>query len=86
MTFAPIRDDDGQVTAVIALVVDRAHYFESLALADPSDARLGEVQRLGRVASWSWDPERGLAASPELYRILGLVRDLRASRRSQRRR
>jgi two-component system, cell cycle sensor histidine kinase and response regulator CckA len=73
VTFAPVRDDMGQVTAVIAFVVDRTRDFESLEPVNPSDMRLGEVQRLGRVASWSWDPERGLAASPELYRILGLT-------------
>ena len=73
VTFAPVRDDAGQVTRVIALVVDRTREFESPEPANPSDTRIGEVQRLGRVASWSWDPERGLAASPELYRILGLT-------------
>ena len=73
VTFAPLRNGAGQVTGVIALVVDRTRDFESLDAAHPSDTRLGEVQRLGRVASWSWDPERGLAASPELYRILGLT-------------
>ncbi|MFL5561724.1 MAG: ATP-binding protein [Gemmatimonadaceae bacterium] len=73
VTFAPLRDEAGQVTGAITFVVDRTRGFESLERTHPSDTRLGEAQRLGRVASWSWDPERGLAASPELYRILGLT-------------
>src|SRR4051812_46690461 len=41
-----------------------------------SEIQLGEAQRLGRVGSWTWDNERQLAAaSPELYRILGVSPD-----------
>jgi PAS domain S-box-containing protein len=72
VTFAPLRDENGDVIA--AMCVIDAHPPRDADVSSSSEAQLGEAQRLGRVGSWTWDIERQLAAaSPEFYRILGVA-------------
>ncbi len=72
VTFAPLRDDGGDVIAAMC-VIDPHPPRVDLGVSSNSQIQLSEAQRLGRVGSWTWDNERQLAAaSPELYRILGV--------------
>lgn len=72
VTFAPLRDDAGEVIAAIC-VIDAHPPRLDVDVSLSSRIQLSEAQRLGRVGSWTWDAERHVAAaSPEFYRILGV--------------
>src|SRR4051812_35790542 len=72
VTFAPLRDDSGDVIAAMC-VIDAHPPRVDVDVSLSSRIQLSEAQRLGRVGSWVWDNERQqAAASPELYRILGV--------------
>jgi two-component system, cell cycle sensor histidine kinase and response regulator CckA len=72
ITFAPLREEAGDVIAVMC-VIDAHPPRVDVARCSTSEIQLGEAQRLGRVGSWTWDNDRQLAAaSPEFYRILGV--------------
>ena len=73
VTFAPLRDDRDAVIAAMC-VIDAHPPWADGNVSFSSDVQLGEAQRLGRVGSWTWDIGRErAAASPELYRILGVA-------------
>ena len=73
VTFAPLRDDADDVIAAMC-VIDAHPPWADGTVSFSSDVQLGEAQRLGRVGSWTWDIGRErVAASPELYRILGVA-------------
>ena len=74
-TFGPLRNPKGDVAGAIVTVsvhsatAGTGPYSRAVHSAE---AQLGETQRFGRIGSWTWDAERGVAAgSPEFYRILG---------------
>ena len=73
VTFAPLRDDAGNVIAAMCVIDAHPPRLDADVSATSSQIQLSEAQRLGRVGSWTWDNERQLAAaSPEFYRILGV--------------
>ena len=82
-TFAPFRGDTGEIDGVIVAVreLDPVAGVHNAPQAPRfSHVELAETQRFGRIGSWTWDRERGIAsASPEFYRILGITTEWRGS-------
>jgi len=73
VTFAPLRDEANDVIAAMC-VIDAHPPWADASVSFSSDVQLSEAQRLGRVGSWTWDVGRErAAASPEVYRILGVA-------------
>lgn len=74
--FSPLRDAEGEVVAVLAVVNDRTFETSTAHAIAHGEMQLVEAQRLGRVGSWTWECERGVVdVSPELCRILGIAPD-----------
>ncbi|HVU02884.1 MAG TPA: PAS domain-containing protein [Polyangiaceae bacterium] len=77
-----IRSPEGRLLGFAGTVLDVTERNAKERALARSEALLGEAQTLAHVGSWVWDLSTGATEwSKELYRIVGLPTDARASRR-----
>lgn len=69
---APIRGIAGEVTAVVAVIMDVTEQKRARAELEQSQASLMQAHRMASLGSWNADPVSGLAEwTDEAYRIFG---------------
>ena len=70
-TFMPLRDVLGQVVRVVLFIEDRSREATALEAERRSRNQLSDAERIGHIASWTWDAVRGVSEiSPEFHRML----------------
>lgn len=78
---APVVDEDGTVSAAMAMYVDDRVRNEAERELKRSESRLHRSQRIARLGTWESDAETGLGEwSEEVYSLFGLDRSVRPSR------
>jgi PAS domain S-box-containing protein len=74
VTYIPLRDEGGEVVAVLGIARDIGNLQEAVAQADRGQTVLRIAGRIARFAGWAIDVETGeLSWSDELYAMLGLA-------------
>jgi PAS domain S-box-containing protein len=74
VTNIPLRDEGGEVVAVLGIARDIGNLQEAVAQADRGQTVLRIAGRIARFAGWAIDVETGeLSWSDELYAMLGVA-------------
>jgi len=69
----PLRDADGEVTAILAMAQDVTERTQTEEKLGRSESLLAEAQHLAHIGSWNWDIVSNKSFwSDEHYRIFGL--------------
>ena len=76
VTKFPVRDDDGNITAILGVARDLEPLREVVLEADRMTTLLRIASRLSRLAGWTIEvPDWELSWSPELYALIGATPD-----------
>jgi PAS domain S-box-containing protein len=74
--YMPLRSDDGEIDAVLAIVHDATARYATLDALKKSEAILRMAAEAGEVGLWSWDPTADVVVWEDgLCRIFGLAQD-----------